>query len=108
MFDNPDKELKKLEQQLLAAEKPEDDFEAFYQDILQEFGPASQTPPARKSSSSKKQSQKNAYTDQPKKTSKKSSGKKKKKKSLTGLVVTLCLECAGIVGIILWWLFRFL
>lgn len=103
MFDNPNEELKKLEEQLLAAEKTEDDFEAFYQDILQEFGPSSQTSPARKPARSKKAPQKQSYSDQPKKPS-----KKKKKKSLRGLVITLSVECAGIVGIILWWIFRFL
>ena len=34
--------------------------------------------------------------------------KKKAKKSIKGLVITLCLECAGIVAIILWWILRIL
>ena len=39
MFDNPNEELKKLEDQLLAVEAANDDFESFYSDILNEFGP---------------------------------------------------------------------
>ena len=98
MFDNPQEELKKLEQQMLAAEETEtEDFETFYQQILQEFGPGTQTPPVRKT------------TRKPAPAGKKPSGKKpgkKKKKKLTGLIITLCLECAGILGIILWWMLR--
>jgi hypothetical protein len=110
MFDNPNEELQKLEQQLLAAEEKGDDFESFYQDILSEFGPESQKQPPRQSAPAA--SAKHAYSDQPKKKSGKPSGKKKtkkkKKKSLKGLVITLCLECVGILGIILWWLLRML
>ena len=49
MFDNPNEELQKLEQQLLAAEEKGDDFESFYQDILSEFGPESQKQAPRQS-----------------------------------------------------------
>ena len=40
----------------------------------------------------------------------KKSGKKspKKKQSLKGLVITLCLECAGILAIVVWWILRIL
>ena len=100
MFDNPQEELKKLEEQMLAAEETEtEDFEALYQDLLKEFGPASQTPPARKKT--------RKAAPAPEKPSGKKSGKKKKKK-LTGLIITLCIECAGILGIIVWWLLRIL
>ena len=106
MFDNPNEELKKLEKQLLAVEKKDEDFESFYNDILREFGPESGKEPARKtapkSSTQKKTPAKTAAAG----TGKKS--KKKAKKSLKGLVITLCLECAGIVAIILWWIFRIL
>ena len=107
MFDNPNEELQKLEQQLLAAEEKGDDFESFYQDILSEFGPESQKQAPRQSAPAA--SAKHAYSDQPKKKSAgKPKKKKKKKKSLKGLVITLCLECVGILGIILWWLLRIL
>ena len=120
MFDNPEEELKKLEEQLLAAENPEDDFESFYQDILQEFGTQEQKPAQKKTSAPKKQTK----TTQPKKAAGKSaakttgksagktpakkSKKKKKKKSVKGLVITLCLESAGILALIVWWLMRLL
>ena len=52
MFDNPNEELKKLEDQLLAVEKKDEDFESFYNDILREFGPVNENQPVRKSSSS--------------------------------------------------------
>lgn len=38
MFDDPKKELKRLEDQLLAAEMSDEDFERFYDEIYEEFG----------------------------------------------------------------------
>ena len=107
MFDNPNEELKKLEKQLLAVEKKDDDFESFYNDILREFGPESSKEPARKSATKNATQKKTPAKSAPAGTGKKK-GKKKAKKSLKGLVITLCLECAGIVAIILWWIFRIL
>lgn len=104
MFDNPSEELKKLEAQLLAIEEPDDDFEAFYSDVLREFGPENKKPQVHKSSSSRRNvPQKNTYSDQPRRPA-----PAKKQKGVKGLVITLCLECLGIVGIILWWILRFL
>ena len=97
MFDNPNEELKKLEAKLLAAEEKEPDFETFYQDILREFGPDSKTPQPRRSPVPKHP----VYADLPEK-----KPAKKKKERAAGLVVLLCLECAGIVGIVLWWVLR--
>ena len=146
MKDNPNEELKKLEQKLLAVEEeaneilpeaeadddailfPEEDdadlaaehaqeeapvpeeaqvpfverdeeFEAFYQDILKEFGPDSK--PRRKTSSTKKTAKANAYSDS-------KPAKAKKEKGVKGLVITLCLEMLGIVGVVLWWILRIL
>ena len=76
----------------------DDDFEAFYQDILKEFGP--DTKPRKKTSSTKKAAHHNAYSDHV--------PSAKKEKGIKGLVITLCLECAGIVGIVLWWVLRIL
>ena len=102
MFDNPNEELKKLEDQLLAVEKKDEDFESFYNDILREFGPVNENQPVRKSESRPAPAKKPAAKAKGKK------GKKKAKKSIKGLVITLCLECAGIVAIILWWILRIL
>ena len=38
MFDNPQKELKQLEEQLLKNEMDDDAFERFYREIYEEFG----------------------------------------------------------------------
>lgn len=104
MFDNPNEELKKLEEQLLAVEEKDESFEAFYSDILQEFGPESAaSKPAKTSSSHKKTTHNAAHTGKAHK-----SGHAKKKKSNKGLIITLCLECAGIAGIVAWWLLRIL
>ena len=106
MFDNPNEELKKLEDQLLAVEAANDDFEALYSDILNEFGPET-APSKQKSISSQKKPSKNPPSAG--KTAK--SGKKKahkKKKGIKGLVITLCLEIAGVIGVILWWILRLL
>ena len=106
MFDNPNEELKKPEDQLLAVEAANDDFESFYSDILNEFGPET-APSKQKSTSSQKKPSKNHPSSG--KTTK--SGKKKshkKKKGIKGLVITLCLETAGVIAVILWWVLRIL
>jgi len=38
MFDDPKKELKRLEDQLLAAEMTDEEFEEFYSEVFEEFG----------------------------------------------------------------------
>ena len=95
MFDNPNEELRKLEQKLLAAEPPKKDpeaeFEAFYGEILREFGPES-TNRQRKTSPAKKSA--------PKKSP------KKKEKGIGKLVAMLCLEFAGIAALVIWWILR--
>ena len=107
MFDNPNEELKKLEQQLLEVEKKDEDFESFYSEILREFGPVQETSAPKKTATKKKSAP--AATgktgDKAKKSGKKSP---KKKQSLKGLVITLCLECAGILAIVVWWILRIL
>jgi len=107
MFDNPNEELKKLEQQLLAVEETEEDFDAMYQELLREYGPGTGAAPSKPNPPAKKNSGNPVYTDHAKKPSAKK-GRKKKKKSLRGLVITLCLECAGIAAVILWWILRIL
>ena len=85
-----------------AAEAPfverDEEFEAFYQDILREFGP--DTKPRRKTSSTRKTVHQNAYSDR--------EPAPRKEKSVRGLVITLCLEMLGIAGVVLWWVLRIL
>ena len=68
------------------------EFEVFYREILREFGPDSAPQPGKRPAS---------RTRTP-------ARKKKKEKGLRGLVVTLCLECAGIAAIAAWWVVRIL
>ncbi len=113
MFDNPNEELKKLEAQLLAAEDSgNDNFEVFYRGILEEFGPEQEAAKKQKQTSAHKKSPQSA-TGNSKKSGKKGTKKgskkhSKKDKSIQGLVITLCVECAGIVAVLLWWVLRFL
>ena len=67
-------------------------FEAFYREILREFGPESPVQTGKKPAS---------RTRTP-------ARKKKKEKGLRALAVTLCLECAGIAAIAAWWMVRIL
>lgn len=113
MFDDPKKELKRLEEQLLKAEMTDDDFEKFYSEIYKEFGPASSNEdlskdvPVHKNSNPSGRTQtsrpRNDYAD-----AKRALAPKKKAKGIRGLVITACLESAGIIAIVLWWVLRIL
>ena len=111
MFDNPNEELKKLENQLLAAEEQsKDDFESFYSDILNEFGPATR-PAAIQSSESKQKKPSQSGAAKPKTSGQKKGKKgnsKKLKKQIRALTVILGLETAGVIAIIMWWVLRLL
>ena len=104
MFDNPQKELKRLEEELLKDEVQVDDFEEFYQEIYEEFGPVEeeQTPvsaPVRAAV----QPRPNTYADMPR-----AVAPKKKSKTNRRLAVLICLECLGIAAVVLWWLVQIL
>ena len=103
MFDDPQKELKRLEEQLLKLEEKDDEFERFYQDIFAEFGAAEEDTQPVPAAPVKKQS---AYADTPRAVAPKK--KKKKKKGVKGLVITVCLELLAIGGIVVYWLMRLL
>ena len=95
MFDNPNEELRKMEQKLLAAEQkknPEAEFEAFYGEILREFGPGIAPRQPGSGSTGKKAAPKKAP--------------KKKEEGIGGLVAVLCLEFAGIAALVIWWILR--
>ena len=100
MFDNPQKELKQLEEQLLQNEMDDDAFERFYHDILEEFGPGSeQEAPGAVAPKAKT----GAYKDTPR-----AVAPKKKEKGVRDLVLLICVELLGIAGVVLWWLQRLL
>ena len=101
MFDDPQKELKRLEEEMLKLTERDEKFERFYQDIFEEYGPTEEEPveaPAPKPAKKPK----NTYADTPRAVA------PKKKKSVKGLVITVCVELAGIIGIVAYWLIRLL
>ena len=112
MFDDPKKELKRLEEELLAAEMSDDEFEQFYDDIYDEFGEEETV--VQQDAELKAQ-----LSDRAQNTVFRSVGPYEeddearyvsvpKKKSVRGLVILACLESLGIVTIVLWWLLRIL
>ena len=100
MFDDPQKELKRLEEQLLQCRTDDDAFEQFYQEILKEFGPGTEQKKPRTAAFGGKAG---AYKDAPR-----AVAAKKKEKGVRGLIILICLELLGIAGVALWWLQRLL
>ena len=101
MFDDPQKELKRLEEEMLKLTERDEKFERFYQDIFAEYGPT-EDEPAEKPAAKPVKKPKSTYADTPRAVA------PKKKKSVKGLVITVCVELAGIVGIIAYWMIRLL
>ena len=101
MFDDPQKELKKLEEELLKQEMNDEEFERFYHDVFEEFGPDEEddTPAAAKQPE-KKATKPSTYADTPRAVA------PKKKKGIKGLLITVCLESVGIIALVLWWVLR--
>lgn len=114
MFDDPKKELKRLEEQLLAVKESDEAFEKFYSEIYSEFGPKQpQGNGARRPASAARQNQprnpapgKAPAAAHPE--TGRSSGPAKKEKGIGGLAALVCFECLGIAAVVLWWVFRIL
>ena len=101
MFDDPKKELQRLEEELLKHDQKDDEFEQFYQDIFREFGEpeeARAVAPEEKKSAPRNMT----YTDTPRAVA------AAPKKSNKGLVILLLIEIAGILGVAGYWLMKFL
>ena len=97
MFDDPKKELQRLEEELLKHDQKDDEFEQFYQDIFREFGEPEEeraVAPEEKKSAPRNMT----YTDTPRAVA------AAPKKSNKGLVILACCETLGIVGIVAYWL----
>ena len=157
MFDNPNEELKRLEEQLLQAEETDREFDRFFGDLYEEFGPVEEpayeeetygvdtavsremenllveTPAdsgirnyvngygrdgqVRRNPGSAQQRPVQQRAAQPR-TAPQNAGRTtgesryaapvQKAKGVKGLVITACIECAGIVGVVLWWVLRIL
>ena len=102
MFDDPQKELKRLEEQLLKDGMDDEEFEQFYHDIYEEFGPVEEEEPANPKPAAAPRAKPSTYADTPRAVA------PKKKKGYRGLMITICLECLGIAAVILWWILRIL
>lgn len=115
MFDNPKKELQRLEKKLLEADMSDEEFEEFYSEIYDEFGPGDEDLtkdlPVRNYSNNygrpakpaPKKPQPNTYTD-----SSRAMAPVKKEKGIRGLVILICFEIFGIAAVALWWILRLL
>ena len=110
MFDDPKKELQRLEEELLAADVSEEallaedmskeEFDLMYDEILEEYGATPQAQPEQAPTAITPDAD-DSYIDydqyiQP------------TAKSNRGLVIAICLESLGIVGLVIWWLVRLL
>ena len=106
MFDDPKKELQRLEEELLKYEEKDAEFERFYEDIFREFGtaeePRAASPAAPRKASPATAPRNMTYTDVPRAVA------AAPKKRNTGLVILLCIEIAGILGVAGYWLLKFL
>jgi hypothetical protein len=105
MFKRSNEELRRLEQQLLAVEEPqveEEDFDLLFEELLEEFGPEQEAETPKKKTHRKNSDPVYTYTDHAE------PPHRKKRRSIRGLLVTLALECLGIVGVLLWWMLRIL
>ena len=101
MFDDPKKELQRLEEELLKHDQKDDEFEQFYQDIFREFGEPEEeraVAPEEKKSAPRNMT----YTDTPRAVAAAPT------KSNKGLVILLLIEIAGILGVAGYWLMKFL
>ena len=103
MFDDPKKELKKLEQQLL------DDEKWFQKELDSAKRMIGQVPdsPRRTSAPQSPQASRSTAQTRPAPAGKapvKTPAKKKKKKSIQGLVILACVEFAGILALAAYWL----
>ena len=99
MFDDPQKELKRLEEELLKLTEKDEKFERFYQEIFDEYGPTEEAPAAAPAPKPVKKP-KSTYADAPRAVA------PKKKKSVKGLVITVCLESVGIIVLAAYWIMR--
>ena len=101
MFDDPQKELKRLEEEMLKLTEADEKFERFYQEIYEEYGPTDEEQTEAPAEKPVKQV-KRTYADAPRAVA------PKKKKSVKGLVITVCVEMVGILAIVGYWLMRLL
>ena len=101
MFDDPKKELQRLEEELLKYEEKDEEFEKFYQDMFREFGEpeeARAVAPQRSATAPRNMT----YSDTPRAVA------AAPKKSNKGLLITLGIEVLGILAVAAYWLVKLL
>ena len=123
MFDDPKKELRALEDQLLAAERnnetaelDNEQFEELYDEILEEFGPKEESDPAPMPPADPPiRNFANGYGKGNVHQSLGHDGDEilpddapvESAKGIRGLVILACLECMAIAGLAVYWVLRF-
>lgn len=124
MNDDPKKQSGQTKTRPQTVKMSDEEFERFYADICREFGPASSyknedltkdvpirnhangygsAPAAQPSRSTAPAANRNTYAD-----NNHSAPPVKKDNSIKALTIAVCLECLGIVGVVLWWLLMIL
>ena len=105
MFDNPNKELQELENQLLAAEhgvkENNDDFQQIYAEVLAEFGSDDQEPPIRNFANGYGQY---VYKPVQKPVEQVLTPSHPPKEPVGFLTFLVCLECLGLLSVAILWL----
>ena len=105
MFDDPKKELRELEDQLLAAQTNEQKFEEVYDEILDEFGPGAQADaPAEPDIRNFANGYGRAAVTAPEVSVPDDSTER----SIRRLTVLASIECAAIAAVAIYWFFHFL
>lgn len=122
MFDDPNKE------QMLNKHMTDEEFERFYDEIFDEFGPKDRQEEHRKEAPARNvRNYANGYGSQPRQSAPRRyqtggpaayggnldeeqprAAAPAKEKGIRGLVILACAECLGIVGVVLWWMLRIL
>lgn len=123
MRNDPKKELRELEDQLLAAEMNQEsaqldqrEFEALYDEILEEFGPGHTAPAPVPSSDPPIRNFANGYGKHPAQQPLGTDGDEilpddepvDTPRGTRGLVILACLECLVIAGLVVYWVLNFL
>lgn len=106
MFDDPKKELERLEKQLIRAELPPeeadetDDFDELYEMLREKLSPEESDDVYYDDPDDRDLSDEEFYQDY--------AVRPPEKDNVTGLVITACLLSLGIVAVVIWWLVKLL
>ena len=105
MFENPNKNMEDMEQQLLAAENEAEDFESFFAQIMDEFGDKSAAEDKETQNDQPEERNEAAPVCQDKQAK---AAPVKKDHSIRNLTALIVLELLGIAGVAAWWVMKLL